>query len=324
MSDLYLNQDKIETVFQLLGNNENDMTYTLAWVLSNSDTYLKNLLKNFLGSNIKVNLDEVSIYIQKYEKERGITDIEIVSPDFHIIIEAKKGWNLPTKSQLETYANRSDFHKAPIKKLIVLSECSHEFAKNNLPIHKFNNTTIETFSWKEVLKVAESSKAGSSNSDKRLLSELIKYLGRLVSVRKIDSNLAFVVVLGSGKPDGWKISWKDIVNKKSYYFHPVGIKGWPKDPPNYIAFRYNGKLQSIHHIEEYEVVTNINKHIPEIPITSWEPHFLYTLGPKITPSKEVKNGKLYPNGRYWCMFDTLLTSDTIAEARDITKERLNE
>jgi hypothetical protein len=34
-------------------------------------------------------------------------------------------------------------------------------------------------------------------------------------------------------------------------------------------------------------------------------------------------GKLYPNGRNWCMLDTLFTSATISEARDISAERAN-
>ena len=32
-------------------------------------------------------------------------------------------------------------------------------------------------------------------------------------------------------------------------------------------------------------------------------------------------GKIYPNGRVWCMLDTLFTSKTISQARDISKKR---
>ena len=51
-------------------------------------------------------------------------------------------------------------------------------------------------------------------------------------------------------------------------------------------------------------------------------YFVYKLGPAIIPAKEVKNGKIYPNGRVWAMLDTLLTADTIAEACNISKARL--
>ena len=50
-------------------------------------------------------------------------------------------------------------------------------------------------------------------------------------------------------------------------------------------------------------------------------YFVYKLGPAIIPAKEVKNEKIYPNGRVWAMLDTLLTADTISEARDISKAR---
>lgn len=49
--------------------------------------------------------------------------------------------------------------------------------------------------------------------------------------------------------------------------------------------------------------------------------YLYP-SPEIKPSKEVKTGKIYPSGRGWCHFDTLHTCDTISDARDLTKKRM--
>ena len=137
-----------------------------------------------------------------------------------------------------------------------------------------------------------------------------------------DSNWVYVVSLANGKPEGSNISWIEIVNKCGRYFHPVGVNGWPKEPPNYIAFRYAGKLQSIHHIEDYIVSKNMHDEIIEMPDEVWDDnHFIYKLGPAIKPLKEVKTGNIYPSGRVWAMLDTLLTADTISEARDISKER---
>ena len=58
-----------------------------------------------------------------------------------------------------------------------------------------------------------------------------------------------------------------------------------------------------------------------IPSTRVDPHFLYHLGPPIQPTHVVKTGNIYRNGRVWCAIDTLLTSSTIAEARDLTQKR---
>lgn len=42
-----------------------------------------------------------------------------------------------------------------------------------------------------------------------------------------------------------------------------------------------------------------------------------------SPSKEIKKtGNIYPNGRVWCHLDALLTFDTISDARDLTKKRM--
>jgi hypothetical protein len=62
-------------------------------------------------------------------------------------------------------------------------------------------------------------------------------------MQQIDSNWVYVVSLENGIPTGWSISWRDIIGKKSQYFHPIGgsTGGWPPEPPNYIAFRYDGK-----------------------------------------------------------------------------------
>lgn len=59
----------------------------------------------------------------------------------------------------------------------------------------------------------------------------------------------------------------------------------------------------------------------KIRTKEWDdPHFIYTLSPAIIPSKEIKTGNIYPNGRVWCHLDTLLTCDTISEARELTKK----
>ena len=69
-------------------------------------------------------------------------------------------------------------------------------------------------------------------------------------------NMVYVVSLSKApiKADG-DCTWVDVVEKDKCYFHPVG-KGWPKEPLNYIAFRYDGELQGVHYIESYKVVTD--------------------------------------------------------------------
>lgn len=325
MSDLYLRGRQIDSIFQLLGEHENDISYSVAWALARAPAFLRKFVRAVL--EYEPDADEVVISLQDSENEGGITDIELKMPGkFHVIVEAKRGWNLPSRQQLEGYANRPSFrnHSAPLKRVVALTECSREFAQAHLETTQVAGVSVEAVSWKEVATLAEEARYQGSYAEKGILNQLITYLGGTVRMRNLDSNLVYVVALASGTPVGWGISWIDIVRVRQRYFHPVGggRGGWPKEPPNYIAFRYCGRLQSIHHVDSYEVITDPHERFPEIPSQEWKPHFLYTLGPAFAPDKEVRTGKIYPNGRVWCTLDTLFTSETISEARDISKGRM--
>ena len=323
MGSLKAYGNEVLSIFQLIGDKENDITKSIAWVLHQCPIFLKNVIHAISG--VQFDTNTVSILYQSYDSENGITDIELTdSNSFYFIIEAKRGWVLPGADQLTKYSQRSSLIKSEVryKAIVSMSECSEMYANSNLPFFEVNNIPIKHLSWRTIFDLTTSSKQEANNAQKRLLDELQIYLKGVMTMQTKDSNWVYVVSLGDGGLKGSNISWQDIVNKKGRYFHPVGKYGWPKEPPNYIAFRYNGKLQSIHHIENYVVTKNMHDEIVEMPDEKWEDdHFVYTLGPAIVPSKEIKTGKIYPSGRVWAMLDTLLTSDTISEARDISKER---
>jgi len=320
MTELYLHNHKIDSVFKLLGEHENDISYSVAWALAKSPSFLQTFIQRVTGHKIKTG--GISLRLQQYETGGGFTDIEIKLPDkLYIIVEAKRGWNLPGREQIEKYASRFQHSSAPLKRFVIFSECSQEYAELHLKAHEVASVQIEPISWKELAVIAEKAHRNGSYTEKRLISELLTYLRGVMTMQNLDSNWVYVVALASGTPPSSHISWIDIVKKRQRYFHPVGGSGWPKEPPNYIAFRYYGKLQSIHHIESYEVVTNMHRRIPEIRNEEWDPHFLYTLGPAFGSEKEVRTGKIYRSGRVWCMLDTLLTCNTISDARDLSKKR---
>jgi hypothetical protein len=326
MPDLYIFNDKIESVFQLLGQKENDISYSVGYAFGNCKTFLQKFLQ-YLKIKTPFEPDKIKIRLQAHEKDKGFTDFELIQDDeFHIIIEAKRGWVFPTKTQLDKYATRVSFvtSNAKYKRIIVFNESIPAYTKTHFGITDIRKIPVEVISWNDLEKIASSSKSIGRNAENKLLKELIIYLNKISSMQKTDSNMVYVVSLGSGTPDKWTISWQDIVNKHSKYFHPVGGSkgGWPSEPPNYIAFRYNGKLQSIHHIDEYEVFTDPTIHFSSIPKGNWEPHYLYHLGPAMRPSNEVKTGKkIFRNMRVWAALDLLLTSKTIQDARDETQKR---
>ena len=106
MVDIYLpGRQKVGSIFRLLGEHENDITYSVAWVLAQCPPFLGQFLRKAFGS--KIDTASAEIRLQQHETKGGITDIEIEDPDrFSLIVEAKRGWTLPSRSQLEKHAYR--------------------------------------------------------------------------------------------------------------------------------------------------------------------------------------------------------------------------
>ncbi|MFA5864235.1 MAG: hypothetical protein WC975_06065 [Phycisphaerae bacterium] len=317
-NDLYLHGRKLESIFELLGSNENDITYSIGWSLSQSPSFLHNVLSRIFPGSRKLNVDKISL--QEYKQGCGITDIEIASGEFHTIIEAKRGWQLPNRKQLQCYVQRLKDGSRRQRALVVMAECSPEYVQFHLP-NSLQGIPVVYLSWREIARLTRIERG--SHAEKRVMEQLQSYLQRIVRMQNQESNMVFVVALGAACPSWSKIAWRDFVNRKQRYFHPFG-KNWPVEPPNYLGFRYNGQLQSIHHVDSCKVVEDMHAEFPEIDPGKWDPHLLYTLSPPIVPVKTVKTGNIFCNGRVWAMLDLLLSCDTIAQARDRTKKRQSE
>ncbi len=313
-----LHGSEVPTVFDLLGRNENHMTRAMGWALSQSPEFLE----LFVGEVVpkRYQKGEITVALQVWKRLKGWTDVELTSTNkFHLIVEAKKGWQPPQPGQLKKYATRLRNSKAAFKCLIILTDWSY-VAMAALP--SIQGIPVKWMSWSQVRNIAAHATSDGGLKRRLWLEELIQYLRGVTTMQDLKSNSVFVVSLGSQPQKGWSISFIDIVRKKHLYFHPTEKGGWPKIPPNYLAWRYGGRLQGIAHIKGYKIVPDMNMVIPEIPRGRVKNHVLYYLGPVIQPSREVKVGKLYRNQHVKCMLDTLLTAKTIAAARNETNSRL--
>lgn len=333
MSKLLSAMVEVKSFFDFYGDSENSITNAIALAFSRCPELLRAFVKKIFPI-LNISIENCNLSVQNYSEKTGITDLEITNDkDIYIIVEAKRGWVLPGAAQLTMYSTREIFVKSPIvnKAIVTMSECSQSFAGLYLPFSSIGGIPIFHISWSEILTFARNAIKASSNNEKRILAELITYLGGMATVQKKDSNWVYVVSVSRTTMEGSspKTTYLDIVEKYGKYFHPVGgarnggvrSGGWPKNPPNYIAFRYDGKLQSIHHIDSYVVETNMHNIFPSLSSVVWEPHYVYTLGEAIRPQKVVNSGKTYRAQRVWAMLDTLLTSDTITEARDKSYSR---
>ena len=332
MAELYIHKKNVETVFELLGDLENDITKSIAWAFVKCPVFLSMMLKELM--DIETDTQNINIQYQVYEKDKGITDLEITdNENFFIVIEAKRGWNLPGEEQLSRYAAKEEFRNDSLKykAIVTMSECSEEYAEVHLPRMA---VPIKHLSWETICDLSKKAVRDSTNAQKNILYELVRYIKKIMSTQNKDTNWVYVVSLGKGNVEltdktgdhhSAELTWIDVVKKYNMYFCPIGgTRGsWPREPLNYIAFRYDGVLKSIHHIEGYKIVDELHSFIPEIPYCALdEKHYLYELGPAIEPAHEVRIGnRIVRNNRVWAQIDTLLTSKTISEAWEISQSR---
>jgi|SRR5580700_608661 hypothetical protein len=298
------------------------MTFSFGWVLSQSEVFLRLFLEDVLGKDWN-DLTGTVITLQAARGRDGITDIEITIPRrVFLIVEAKKGPELPTAKQLAKYAKTLQQNPEKERRIVALTNATVAAAEGKLRCPGMSPSDLYHRSWRRVRSLAGKAAAQErSNENKRWLRTFSDYVGGLLGMEMKYSNRVFVVSLG-GKGDRWKITYRDIVEQKNRYFFPVGSR-WPDPPPNYLAFRYDGNLQSIHHVKSYTTFTRPHSLFPEAPTDQvWALHYCVELGPAIRPPHKVPNGpRIHRNNRVWCFLDTLLTSKTISDALTATEER---
>lgn len=328
MAVLTLHSQQIETVFDLLGQRENDLTYALGWALARSPKFLQQLA---LKLGLKDGFSErVKIRLQEHSSRQGITDIEIDDPGLcHIILEAKRGFAVPSDSQLMKYARRLKMARDEPRNLLLVVLAEDDRQGNWLRLQVPNtieSVAVKTISWHDFIQLAKRAKP-TEYAEKHLLHQFIHYLGGATTVQNQHSNLVYVVALNNDTFGCGTTTFIDVVEKHGRYFHPIGGVGggWPFDPPNYLGFRYAGELKAIQHVESYEVISDYKPHFTDVPTPIERPHFLYRLGPPIKPAHRVPtNGHehtIYRAARMWIYIDLLLTAGSVAEAAYLTKKR---
>ena len=316
----------VTNLFALLGRDENSATFALGWALDRCATFRDLFAVEMFGHSPE-RMNEVTFDLQRHDEAGGFTDIEVASAGFcHFVIEAKRGWAIPSVEQLEVYARRLA-NSSGIDRLIVsISAATYDYAMHHLP-KDISGVPVSHRSWLDISRVAEAARRKATGYEEKLwLWHLRRHLEDFVSMQDPRDNMVYVVSL-SARPihDGNPYTWIDAVEQDGVYFHPVGNgrNTWPVFPPNYIGFRHHGELQSVCHIDSYKVVSNLFEQNPQWPNTDTD-QFIYQLGPKMKPACPVRTGNIYRNGKVWCAIDTLLSGvcETVRDARDETRLRL--
>ena len=311
-------RQRVGSIFDLLGDKEDDMTYALGFVASRSSEFASRLIRAVDGP--KGEIRGGIVRLQEVDRE-GRTDVEIEWPErFHVVFEAKRGPWLPTTKQLGKYVHRLRKVGAPVQRLVAVTNAPDEYARKIQP-RSVGGVPLVHLSWSHVRRLARAARAGETNRNKSLLDEFDIYLKGILGMENVRSNMVYVLSLGSGSV--WGLNFKEVATTRSAYFDPVAR--YRSRLPNYIAFRYDNRLQSIHHVEKAEIFDNPHSIFKDADACKVEPHYLFRLGPPIEPAREVRNGpRIRQANRVWCMLDLLLTSATITDALNETKRRLGD
>ncbi len=311
-------------VFQLTRPDENSASCALGWVLEESLTYRKLVIEAVFGEILGV--DNVVIALQQHGEDGGYTDLEIqAGRQFHAILEAKRWWEVPSLEQFKRYQPRLVATSAERKRLISVSAADQTYALRRLPAD-LDGIGIVHLSWSDLKQLAKRAQSLASGFEEKLwLHQWILHLREFVSMERQTDNTVFVVALGSGPMvAGQTHTWIDVVEKDKCYFHPVGDH-WPVQPVNYMGFRYGGRLQSVHHVDSFEVVKNLAEY-NHLWLKTDSDYFVYHLGPPMRPPGEIeiKAGDIRQAAHVKCAIDTLLSGafHTISDARDETQRRL--
>ena len=76
MPDLLLHSRPVHTVFDLLGDNEDDITYSLGWALANSGRLVTELLTEVFGGSEDAS-ETTALRLQETVGGAGRTDVEV-------------------------------------------------------------------------------------------------------------------------------------------------------------------------------------------------------------------------------------------------------
>lgn len=301
----------VPCVFSLLGTNENDLTAALGFALSKCPPLAAALTRRICAAAASTAQGDLSMDLEERDAA-GRTDLELKLGSSLFIIEAKRGWLLPSTAQLSKYASR--IMAAPGGgALVTLSQASHALAAQNLP-SRIGAVPVVHLPWLDVLAVVNKVRANCRGHERLWLDEFNTYMKEVTSVRRVEDSWTYCVVLNDVKPGG-TATFKEIVTEQLCYFHPYGAGGWPNEAPNFMAFRWAGAVQRIHRVVEHEVVPQLSDRWPELTNEAANrPHAVYRLGPRLPPYEPIPNGASYRASRLWVLLDQLQSAPTLAGA----------
>lgn len=126
-----------------------------------------------------------------------------------------------------------------------------------------------------------------------------------------------------------------MVHERRIFFHPPGKGGYPKEPAEMLAFRYDAHLQALGEIEEVLTAgchSELSRFVPEIDgdacrraYDNGKPvmHFVYRLKPITRPTRIIPSGRVFQAAKVKAYLSLLQSCDSISDAVEQTRLRQN-
>ena len=324
MTELTRHSTAVPSVYALLGTLENDLTAALGYTLARSPALRASIVHRVWPTTTAPATDDATLALEERDAE-GRTDLEMRLPRALVIFEAKRGWIVPTADQLAKYAGRIAAHPQG-GVLVTLSQASRDLATaSGLPA-SIDGIPVVHLPWTDALDDITTARRTCRGTERVWLDELHAYLNGVIRMRNPENCKTYCVVLNQARPGGGGArTFLEYVTDEHCYFHPYGAgNGWPTDPPNFMAFRWDGHVHRIHRITHAEVIPSLLHRFPDVPAdaVTTTPHAMYTLGPRIPPFNPIPTGKNYRAARLWVLLDQLQTAPTLADAIEGTRQLL--
>ena len=174
-------------------------------------------MHNFVHAVTGIEMTDTAatVHLQEIVPGTGRTDVELqVGGEIHIIIEAKRAWQLPSDAQLAQYVRRLRSSNAQTRLILVLTDCSRDYVGVKGAPTSLLGTHICYRSWADFVRIASDCRKRCTPAQRILVNEVLAYLKELITMQQIDSNRAYVVSLSHEQPEGWKTSWINVVRKQ--------------------------------------------------------------------------------------------------------------
>ncbi len=323
---LTTNQRVITTPFGLIGNDENALSFALAYTFQQCPALLLDFLKQIGIVGIRQSyLNNATVSLQRRrsgEIDGGVTDIEIhLRGYFHVIVEAKIGFSFPTLAQCNKYLPH--FRDEPQRRLVALIESpTNSFVAQYTRLSPDLEPVLLAFQWTDLIPscIRLFHHGAVERIEKGWLRAFYRFLNEEYSMRAFTTEVWILAISTEPLWKGGKSYW-DIHQKYQVWwdFRDHTVR------PLYLAFRVNGVVNSIsrvttiqHDMPMIQIASELKRveeSWPHTPSTVW--HF-DTATPLPNP---VRTGPGMYNRRVRCDLDLLLTCGSVQEIEQSMSER---